>query len=143
MKQTKGTNSHDFLAFLHLVMDRLDQQGRTGCYLIFDNAPIHISKWITEAVEERNYHVVMLPHYSPFLNPIEEFFSKVKTLCKNAPIRELEDEANEKTETEKRQEELESRIAEAMAKVIPSDYRGWIRHAISFFPRCIAHEDDL
>lgn len=58
-------------------MDRLDEQGRHGWHLIFDNAPIHTPKFIHDKIEQRGYHMVLLPRYSPFLNPIEEFFSKV------------------------------------------------------------------
>ena len=146
MKKTKGTNSHDFLAFLHLVMDRLEEQGRTGCYLVIDNAPIHVARWIKDEVEKRGHHIIMLPRYSPFLNPIEEFFSKIKILYKNALIDtedDTEDGNQEGTETEKQQKQLEDRISAAIAKVTPSDYKGWVSHSISFFPRCIAHEDDL
>lgn len=71
-------NSTDFLVFVGEVMDRLDEQDRQGWHLIFDNAPIHTPKFIQEEVERRGYHMVLLPRYSPFLNPIEEFFSKVQ-----------------------------------------------------------------
>lgn len=72
--------STDFLVFIGQVMDRLDEQGRHGWYLIFDNAPIHTPKFIQEEIERHGYHMVFLPRYSPFLNPIEEFFSKVFTI---------------------------------------------------------------
>ncbi|CDH61152.1 predicted protein [Lichtheimia corymbifera JMRC:FSU:9682] len=65
MKRTKGvrrgTTSTDFLVFVGQVMDRLDEQGRHGWYLIFDNAPIHTPKFIQEEVEKRGYHMVLLP----------------------------------------------------------------------------------
>ncbi|KAG2215075.1 hypothetical protein INT45_007368 [Circinella minor] len=119
MKKTKGTNSHDFLAFLHLVMDRLEEQGRTGCYLVIDNAPIYVAWWIKD---------------------------EIKILYKNALIDiedDTEDDNQEGTETEKLQKQLEDRISAAIAKVTPSDFKGWVFHSISFFPRCIAHEDAL
>ena len=43
-----------------------------------DNAPIHTPAKIRDLVESRHYKCLYLPPYSPFLNPIEEFWSKVK-----------------------------------------------------------------
>lgn len=40
-------------------------------------------------------------------------------------------------------EDLQLHICEAMAKCQMSDYEGWVRHSISFFPRCLALEDNL
>lgn len=69
--------STNFLVFVGQVIDRLDEQDRHGWYLVFDNAPIHTPKFIQVEIEKRGYHMVLLPRYSPFLSPIEEFFSKV------------------------------------------------------------------
>jgi transposase len=43
-----------------------------------DNALIHTSPEIQNIIESRGYKYVYLPPYSPFLNPIEEFWSEVK-----------------------------------------------------------------
>ena len=43
-----------------------------------DNAPIHTPVKVRELVESIGYKCLYLPPHSPFLNPIEEFWSKVK-----------------------------------------------------------------
>src|SRR3981189_3721566 len=47
-------------------------------YVLMDNAPIHTPVKVRETVESRGYKCLYLPPYSPFLNRIEEFWSKVK-----------------------------------------------------------------
>jgi transposase len=49
-----------------------------GHYLVMDNALIHTPVKVRELVESRGYQCLYLPLYSPFLNPIEELWSKVK-----------------------------------------------------------------
>lgn len=50
-----------------------------GHYLIMDNAPIHTAKVTGEIIEESGYKYIYLPPYSPELNPIEQFWSVVKS----------------------------------------------------------------
>jgi len=69
--------AEEFIEFLSMLLDKLDPTAKH--LLIMDNAPIHHSRnvknWFninSERVEE-----FFLPPYSPFLNPIEECFSKI------------------------------------------------------------------
>jgi hypothetical protein len=73
-----GTRTEHFLAYISNVMDVLDTNDMKGHYLVMDNAPIHTPVKVRELVEGRGYKCLYLPPYSPFLNPIEEFWSKVK-----------------------------------------------------------------
>ncbi|KAG2215655.1 hypothetical protein INT45_008403 [Circinella minor] len=73
-----GTRTEHFIEFLNKVMDVLDENGMKGRYLVMDNAPIHTNKSIEQLIEHRGYKCAYLAPYSPFLNPIEEFWSKVK-----------------------------------------------------------------
>ena len=73
-----GTRTEHFLAYVSNVMDVLDKTNMQGYYLVMDNAPIHTPAKIRDLVESRHYKCLYLPPYSPFLNPIEEFWSKVK-----------------------------------------------------------------
>jgi transposase len=57
------------------VLDRNDMKGH---YLVMDNAAIHTPVKVRALVESRGYTHLYLSSYSPFLNPIEEFWSKVK-----------------------------------------------------------------
>jgi transposase len=45
-----------------------------------DNLSVHKGKWVRELIEARGCLLWLLPPYSPDFNPIEEAFSKVKTL---------------------------------------------------------------
>ncbi len=45
---------------------------------------------VKELIERRGCSLVFLPRYSPDFNPIEEAFSKVKTLLRKAKARTFE-----------------------------------------------------
>ncbi|KAI8048501.1 hypothetical protein BDF21DRAFT_351615, partial [Thamnidium elegans] len=69
------------------------------------------------------------PSYSPFLNPIEEFWSKVKFGVKR--------EAFDNGDT------LTPRILKSCSEVTLKDCQGCIRHSVSFFERCLAMEEKI
>ena len=118
-----------FLAYVSNVMDVLDKNNMQGYYLVMDNAPIHTPAKIRDLVESRHYKCLYLPPYSPFLNPIEEFWSKVK-----AGVRRNALTADDR---------LSERIYESVQTVTRVDCQAWIRHAVSYFPRCELGEKNL
>jgi transposase len=91
-----------------------------------DNASIHKAPEIMEMVEERGYRCVYLPPYSPFLNPIEEFWSKLK--------------AGVKWDGLSATDNLSVKINESAKKITERDCQGWIRHSVD---RCLAREINL
>ena len=104
IKTTKGgTHTWDFVAFLEHVMNKPDEQGRRNNSekLIYDSAPIHTATCIGDRITERGYNFVRLPRYCPFLNPIEEFFSKVKLLFFQVDIVQERQSTQRTTETDK------------------------------------------
>ncbi|KAG2191495.1 hypothetical protein INT47_011536 [Mucor saturninus] len=111
-----GTRSSHFMSYLNSMMDCLDRNGSQGYYLVMDNAPIHKPIAIRALIEERGYKCVYLPPYSPFLNPIEEFWSKVKSGIKRNPL--------------DTGDLLTPRIMESVTNVTLQDCRGWIRHSV-------------
>ena len=48
-------------------------------------------KGIRQVIEDKMAHLFYLPPYSPDLNPIEMFFSKLKGLLKRAAERSIDD----------------------------------------------------
>ncbi|KAG1202395.1 hypothetical protein G6F70_002293 [Rhizopus microsporus] len=79
-----GTVTGHYFSFLKATMDEMDQYPHMkGYYLIMDNAPIHKSEDIAKYIISRGYRYAYLPSYSPELNPIEQFWSVVKSkyLC--------------------------------------------------------------
>ncbi len=47
-----------------------------------DNAPFHNSKRIRELIENAGGELLFLPTYSPDLNPIENWWNKIKLAIK-------------------------------------------------------------
>ncbi|OAD74822.1 hypothetical protein PHYBLDRAFT_144181 [Phycomyces blakesleeanus NRRL 1555(-)] len=118
-----------YLNFLSHTIDVLDSQGMQGCYLIMDNTPIYKTNEVKDFISFCGYKCAYFPVYSPFLNPIEEMWSKIKFgVCKE-----------EITESDG----FILRITESAKTVTLLDCLGWINHAISFFPRCLNRERKL
>jgi transposase len=85
-----------------------------GQIVVLDNLRQHHSEQVREAIETRGASLWFLPSYSPDLNPIEEAFSKVKTLLRSAGARV--------------HEALVAAIAAAGAAITPADARGYFHH---------------
>jgi transposase len=81
-------------------------------------------------LENRNKHKIkFLPPYSPFLNPVEEGFSKLKNFVKKHPLDD--------------QETLCERIKDGSYEITKMDCEGWVRHAIDFHNKCINMETNI
>ena len=61
-----------------------------GDVVILDNLNSHKGKAARKAIRAAGAHLVFLPPYSPDLNPIEQFFSKLKHLLRKAEPRSVE-----------------------------------------------------
>ncbi|KAL1930820.1 hypothetical protein VTP01DRAFT_10982 [Rhizomucor pusillus] len=88
---SKGTVTSHYLSFLKATMDEMDKfEQMKGHYLVMDNAPIHKAEEISKYIESRGYRCAYLPSYSPELNPIEQFWSAVKSKVKRNRFLESE-----------------------------------------------------
>lgn len=94
-----------------------------------DNCKIHHTAFVVEAINSREYKPLFMPPYSPFLNPIEECWSKIKSNIKRNPL----DESFT----------LKPRIVEACKTVTVDNCLGWIRHSESFWDKCIKGDKGL
>ena len=72
------TRTEHFLTYLANDMDVRDRNDMKGNCLVMDHAPIHTSTKVRELVESRGYKYFYILPYSPFLHPIEKFWSKIK-----------------------------------------------------------------
>ena len=63
---------------------------KPGDVVILDNLGSHKGKAVRQAIRDVGARIVFLPKYSPDLNPIEQLFSKVKTLVRKAAPRSLD-----------------------------------------------------
>ncbi|KAG0435625.1 Transposable element Tc3 transposase [Dictyocoela muelleri] len=72
--------SSDILEFIESKLATLELNDRK--YIIEDNASIHKTAEVREALNRKNFILMFLTSYSPQLNPIEEFFSCLKDRVK-------------------------------------------------------------
>ena len=66
-----------FRAYVETV---LAPELRPGDIVVMDNLSSHKAPGVAEAIQARGAEVRYLPPYSPDLNPIEQFFSKLKAI---------------------------------------------------------------
>jgi transposase len=76
-------------SFLPYVEQILVPTLRRGDIVIMDNVSVHKVAGVREAIEARGATLRYLPPYSPDLNPIEKFFSKLKSVLRKAAARSL------------------------------------------------------
>lgn len=114
--KTTGTVAGHYFNFVASTIDVLDQHEEfKDSYILMDNCPIHNSNDISRYVAKRGYRCVYLPPYTPELNPIEQFWSVVKSKLKTEKLL--------LTET------LTSRISAACNDVLYSDLRGFCHYS--------------
>lgn len=65
----------------------LARELRPGGILIMDNLSSHKGQQARKAIEACDARILFLPPYSPDMNPIEQFFSKIKSLLRKAAER--------------------------------------------------------
>ena len=63
---------------------------RPGDVVVMDNLGSHKAQAVRRAIRAADAHLFFLPPYSPDLNPIEQLFSKLKHMLRNAAERTTE-----------------------------------------------------
>ena len=79
------------LASLSGLFNELGRLGLTDVLLVMDNASIHKTVINKSLITSAGHRYMFLPPYTPQLNPIEEVFSKWKTLIKSRNSQNIED----------------------------------------------------
>jgi transposase len=105
----------DYVTFEGYIIHRLAPTLKPGQIVVADNLKVHYSDRAREAIEARGAQLWYLPPYSPDFNPIEEAFSKVKTLLRRAEPRTLDEHS--------------TAIWAALRTITPQDAAGWFAHA--------------
>lgn len=72
------------LTFLAYVKQQLAKALRPGDIVVMDNLPAHKVAGVRDAIEAVGAPLVYPPPYSPDFNPIENLFSKLKSLLRAA-----------------------------------------------------------
>ena len=76
-------------SFLAWVRQFLVPTLRRGDVVVMDNLSSHKSAAVRKAIRAAGALLIFLPPYSPDLNPIEQAFSKLKTLLRKENARTL------------------------------------------------------
>jgi transposase len=87
----------------------------SGQIVVLDNLAAHKGRRVRELVEEQGCELLYLPPYSPDLNPIEEAFSKIKSVLRKAQART--------------REALVETLGTAICAVTAADARGYFEHS--------------
>jgi transposase len=77
-------------SFLAWVVQALVPNLRRGDVVVMDNLSSHKAAAVRQAIRAAGALLIFLPPYSPDLNPIEQAFSKLKTLLRKENARTLE-----------------------------------------------------
>ena len=80
-------NGDSFRAYIEQI---LVPTLRPGDVVVLDNLGSHKGQAVRAAIWAAGAHLLFLPPYSPDLNPIEQVFSKLKTLLRKAAERTVE-----------------------------------------------------
>lgn len=124
--QNKPYNIEDFKMFLEKLIYWLGVEQITGAYLVMDNVPFHKKQEIKDFITESGHNYVYLPPYSPFLNPIENMFSKWKNGVKKR-----------KSQSE---DELYENIHAAAGDISNEDCQNYFLHMQKYIIRCLRKE---
>ncbi|XP_051519617.1 uncharacterized protein LOC127420984 [Myxocyprinus asiaticus] len=129
-------NTERLITFLDALNERLVppeergllRPGMTLYVIIWDNVAFHHSRLVNEWFAAQPHMMIQfLRAYSPFLNPIEEFFSAWRwKVYDHRPYEQMS--------------LLEAMNAGCLA-IGAEDCQGWICHARRYFPQCIAREN--
>ena len=107
--------STDRAVFEAYVEHALAPTLKAGQLVLMDNLPAHKPARVRELIEERGCELIYLPSYSPDFNPIEEAFSKIKGMVRQAGART--------------REALVDVLGEALSAISAQDAIGYFEHA--------------
>jgi transposase len=104
----------DGLTFEAFISQKLVPQLWPGACVLMDNCSIHKGKEIEALITAAGAKLIYLPPYSPDFSPIENCWSKIKSLLRSIGARNYPD--------------LAKAIEQAFSQVSLDDIRGWFTH---------------
>ena len=104
----------DGLTFEAFISQKLVPHLWEGAYVVMDNCSIHKGKEIERLIEMAGAKLIYLPPYSPDFSPIENCWSKIKSILRSIGARSYPD--------------LAEAIETAFNKVSLNDIRNWFTH---------------
>lgn len=125
--QFRPFNHGSFLEFLDGLKAKLDLN--LNNVLVMDNVALHKHSLVKQWFDQNELKYLYLPPYSPFLNPIEECFSKIHTsVC-------LQRAANTNS--------LIRSVEIAFKTVTSDDLRNWFKHSRAYHTMALRREKIL
>ena len=109
------------IAFLHFVRTALVPSLHQGDVVVMDNLRAHYAHGVEEAIRAVGAEVLFLPPYSPELNPIEQTWSKLKSILRKIGARTLQ--------------ALAGALPLCRDEISTSDIIGWFGHS-GYHPQC-------
>ncbi len=107
----RAMNRQAFLAYIDQV---LGPTLKPGDIVVMDNLPAHKGDAVRTRIEAKGAKLLLLPPYSPDLNPIELAFSKLKALLRKAAERTVDG--------------LWDRIGQVLDDFTPQECANYFRH---------------
>jgi transposase len=104
----------DGLAFEVFAQDFLAPQLQSGDVVIWDRLPAHRMESIRKIIEATGARVLLLPPYSPDLNPIELMWSKLKEIIRGFAPKTIR--------------AFYKALSVALSQITSSDLTGWFGH---------------
>ena len=104
----------DGLTFEAFISQKLVPQLWEGAYVIMDNCSIHKSQEIEALIQAAGANLIYLPPYSPDFSPIENCWSKIKSILRSLGARNYPD--------------LAKAIESAFNQVSFGDIQSWFTH---------------
>lgn len=114
MSIRSATDTAVFYAYVDQVLVPELVEKKPGAVVVLDNLSPHHAVAVRERLRSAGLRFVYLPPYSPDFNPIEQAWSKLKTLLRTAAART--------------REALESALAAALDQITAEDARGYFAH---------------
>jgi transposase len=111
----------DGVAFEVYIEQLLAPSLRPGQIVVLDNLSIHLGPRVKQAIEARGCRLLFLPASSPDFSPIEEAFSKLKTVWRRIGART--------------RPSLQEAIAAALDLITVQDALGWFTQC-GYPPSC-------
>ena len=112
----------DALTFDAFIAQKLGPKLWKGAVVIMDNCSIHKSKEIEALITSFGATLIYLPPYSPDFSPIENCWSKIKSILRTLAARTYPD--------------LLTALESAFSRVTKQDLLGWFTHC------CYCTEED-
>ncbi|KAI5151466.1 hypothetical protein ENBRE01_2158 [Enteropsectra breve] len=119
-------NSDSFSIFESKLIKDLVSNGVRGGVFVMDNVSFHKVRAIRMYAQDHEFDFLFLPSYSPFLNPIENMFSKWKQAVRVC--------------NSQNEEELMHIIENVAHYFTTEDCASFYRHMFTYIPRCLRDE---